>query len=102
MEKRGNKVYLTPQEAKDSGFQSPIDLEEFDLHAERTAADAELDRINELLADVGEDLAPKELHSDLSRAYSRSRVTRLIAKEWAIDSLIDSTTIPDDPSSLIQ
>lgn len=100
MEKHGNKVFLTPQEQRDSGYQSPINLDDFDLHGERSAADAEKDRLDALQADVGEDLLPKELHSDVVRAHARSEITRFIAREWALESAIAS--IPDDPSSLTQ
>lgn len=92
MDIKGDKGFLSPKEEKLSGYINPINILDFDCHAERLAADGELDEIREMMA-----LDPYELPHDvraelpvrLERAEVRSYISRAIAKERAIRSGIE-------------
>ena len=89
MERRGNLVYLTPYEQLKTGYNSPINLDEFDLHAERESADAELDRIDQEQSQASDSWFGRGYFvSTYERALARSQLTRNIGKSVARDTLI--------------
>jgi hypothetical protein len=89
MERRGKFVYLTPYEQRSTGYSSPIDLDTFDLHAEREAADAELDRLEQEQAAVDDDAFQTEHFKSVYEApLARSVLTHEIGKSVARDTLV--------------
>lgn len=89
MERRGKFAYLTPYEQRSTGYSSPIDLDSFDLHGEREAADAELDQLEQEQAAVDDDAFQTEhFKTAYESTLARSRLTREIGKSMARDTLV--------------
>jgi len=87
---RGNKAYLTIYQQMVSGYSSPIDLDTFDLNAERVAADTEIDRLEALQATDDNESGDEKrnLIPDLERAQVRSTIARGIGQELAQRNLV--------------
>lgn len=91
MEKRGKKVYLTIQEQILSGYPSPIDVDEFDKHKERVAAETEIDRLEAMQAADDDELTHEErasLPANLERARMKSKITRGIGATMATETIV--------------
>jgi hypothetical protein len=98
MDFEGNKVYLTIEEQRITGYSSPLDVTTFDLHAEREATDTELDRLTELCNSDAHELTSEERASaprDMDQVAFKSSLLRAIAKETAqrtaAEELIEGT-----------
>jgi hypothetical protein len=86
MDIKGDLAYLTISEQLDTGLASPIKINELDLHAARTAADAEVDRLEDQSTRDADELTHQEraiLPVSLECARARSRIYRTIAMEKA-------------------
>jgi len=84
MDIQGEKAYLSIEEQKRTGYSSPIDLETFDLHGERSATDAERDRLAELSVSDPHELSSQEracVPHNLAQVEFKSNLLREIAKE---------------------
>lgn len=86
MEIRGDNCYLTPLEQRESGYDSPIDMLQFDLHEERMSADAMLDQVAEMRA--ADDITEGAIIALQKRAQARSNIARSIGKELATRTLV--------------
>ena len=86
MEIRGDNCYLTPLEQRESGYDSPIDMLQFDLHEERRSADMMLDRVAEMRA--ADDITEGSIIALQKRAQARSTIARTIGKELATRTLV--------------
>ncbi|HSX27175.1 MAG TPA: hypothetical protein VLG25_00135 [Patescibacteria group bacterium] len=84
MEFKGNKLYLTPEEQRQSGYSSPIDMGSFDLHTEHLRVDGEMDRLSQLAALDPHELSSEERASvpvEFTKAQTRWRIVHGITKE---------------------
>lgn len=89
MDRRGNLIYLSIYEQMKSGYPSPINLDEFDLHTERELADAKLDELDKRMSKaLDENFRRGLFNSEYERALVRSSITRNIAKSIAQDTLV--------------
>lgn len=88
MEIHGNKLFLTIHEQFYSDYLSPIDMDEFDLHKERSEADKAIDRISSLQA--SDDVTEGSYISELNRAQMQSRIARTIGRELATRTAVVS------------
>ncbi|MBA3758149.1 hypothetical protein H0X10_00765 [Candidatus Saccharibacteria bacterium] len=86
MEIFGDKAYLTVHEQRRSGYDSPIDMNEFDLHQERLAADTELDRLASIQTE--DNITAGRIITDLAGAQIRSNIARAIGRELATRTAI--------------
>lgn len=95
MEICGDNCFLTPHEQRESGYGSPIDMLQFDLHTERTSADKLLDQVAEMRA--ADDVTEGAIIALQKRAQARSDIARAIGKELATRTLVtDSLSEIDD------
>ena len=91
MEINGTRAYLDIKEQKASDYSSPIDIEAFDLHSEREAADSEVDRLIDLSNRDPYELSAQErgtVAQDLEKAQIKSGIVRTIAKEKALRAVV--------------
>ncbi len=95
MDIKGEKVYLSEAEVKNSGYQSPIDLTDFDIVHEHEANLHELDRLDELRAD--DDRITASERGQMVPQYGR------VAARLAITSeLITEDTMQDHGLRLVR
>lgn len=86
MDIQGNLAYLSIREQQNSGLASPIDINDLDLHAVRSAADAAVDKLEERSTRDTDELTHQEratLPVSLEGARARSGIYRAIAMEKA-------------------
>lgn len=91
MQLDGQKAYLDIKEQKLSGYSSPIDITEFDFHAERLVVDGELDDLHEMSSLDPHELTHEQrasLPSLLETYEMKSMIVRGRAREVALRAVV--------------